>query len=207
MENVLYKISYPAGIHAQTAAEAAIRLHAGVRERLDEIDRVELWSHAYGISILDKKGPLRNAADRDHCLQYIAAIGLIHGRLIATDYEDAVAADPRIDALRDKMVVVEEPRYTREFLEADKRSNANAIRVHFSDGSSTDRVEIEYPVGHTRRREEGRPLLMSKFERNVGRVFAAPQSRRILALCEQQDRVQSLAVPEFVDALVPGATL
>lgn len=202
MENVQFKLAYPAAFHAQTAAEAAIRLHPLVHGRLDAIARVELWSHAYGLGILNKTGPLQNAADRDHCLQYIVAIGLIYGRLAAADYEDLVAADPRIDALRAKMSVHEDRRYTAGFLAPARRSNANAIRVHFKDGTQTGRVTVTYPVGHPRRRAEGIPLLLQKFERNVTRVYAARQRDRVLGLCLDPHRLAGTPVHEFFDELV-----
>ncbi|HUR56073.1 MAG TPA: bifunctional 2-methylcitrate dehydratase/aconitate hydratase, partial [Opitutaceae bacterium] len=202
VENVQFKISYPAAFHAQTAAEAAIALHPQVRGRLHEVARVELWSHAYGMGILDKTGPLANVADRDHCLQYVVAVGMIFGRLDAADYEDAVAADPRIDELRAKMTVIEDERYSREFLAPDRRSNANAIRVSFTDGTDTGRIEVEFPVGHPRRRKEGIPLLVEKFERNVARVYAAKQRRRILELWADRKRLSALPVNELMDALV-----
>jgi 2-methylcitrate dehydratase len=201
MENVQFKVSYPAAFHAQTAAEAAIRLHGEVRARLGDIARIELWSHGYGLAILDRSGPLANVADRDHCLQYIAAVGLVHGRLLPTDYEDEVAADPRIDALRGKMAVHEDPRYTRDFTAPDKRSNANAIRVHFRDGTSTGRVEVEVPAGHPRRRREALPLLMTKFEQGVARVHASTRRERIVALCSDADRLAATPVHELMDLL------
>jgi 2-methylcitrate dehydratase len=202
VENVQFKVSYPAAFHAQTAAEAAIGLHAEVRDRLADIERVELWSHGYGLGILSKTGPLHNFADRDHCLQYVAAIGLIFGRLEPEDYGDAVAADPRIDALRDKMTVSEDPAYTRGFRSPEKRSNANAIRVHFKDGTATRRHAVEYPVGHPRRRKEGGPLLLRKFEINVARVYAGKQRQRVLALCLDRKKLEALPVHRFIDELV-----
>lgn len=202
MENVQFKISYPAGFHAQTAAEAAVRMHAQVKDRIDDIGRVEVWSHQYGLAILDKTGPLANAADRDHCIQYIVAIGLIFGRLESSDYEDAVAVDRRIDVLRAKMVVREEPRYSAGFIDPAKRSNANAIRVHFRDGTATPRLEVEFPVGHPRRRREGLPLLMQKFEQNLARVYAEPQRSRIRDACSDGKRLGSIPVHEWVDLLV-----
>jgi 2-methylcitrate dehydratase len=201
VENALFKISYPAALHAQTAVEAAIRLHPLAGDRLDEITRVELWTHATCILMIDKQGPLRNFADRDHCLQYMAAIGLIFGGLVARDYEDAVAADPRIDALRDKMVVREDRRYTRDYRDPAKRSNANAVRVHFADGTATPRVEVEYPLGHRARRREGMPLLLKKFEASVGRAFAPRQRRAVLDACADRVRLAAMPVNEFMDLL------
>ena len=202
VENVQFKVSYPAAFHAQTAAEAAIGLHEAVRDRLDEIERIELWSHAYGLGILNKTGPLHNFADRDHCLQYVAAIGLIFGRLTPEDYEDAVAADPRIDALREKMVVREDPAYTQGFLAPDKRSNANAVRVHFKDGTATRRLAVEYPAGHPQRRQEGIPLLLRKFEFNLARAYAGTRRQRMLALCLDRQGLDALPVDRFMDEWV-----
>jgi 2-methylcitrate dehydratase len=162
MENILFKISFPAEFHAQTAVECAFKLHAQVKGRLDAIDRVELATHESAVRIIDKSGPLHNPADRDHCLQYMTAIGLIFGELTADHYEDTVAKDPRIDALRAKMIVEENRTYSRDYLDPDKRSIANAVQVFFKDGSSTERVAVEYPLGHRRRRAEGVPLLMKK---------------------------------------------
>jgi 2-methylcitrate dehydratase len=162
MENILFKISFPAEFHAQTAVECAFKLHPDVKNRLDAVERVEMTTHESAIRIIDKQGPLHNPADRDHCLQYMTAIGLIFGELTADHYEDKVARDPRIDALRAKMVVKEEPHYSRDYLDPDKRSIANAVQVFFRDGTSTAKVAVEYPLGHRRRRAEGIPLLLAK---------------------------------------------
>lgn len=202
MEHVLFKISFPAEFHAQTAVEAAMILHPNVADRLDAIERVEIRTHESAIRIIDKTGPLHNPADRDHCLQYMTAIGLIFGALTAEHYEDDVAADPRIDALREKMVVSEEPRYSKEYLDPDRRSIANALRVVFKDGTETEWVEVEYPVGHRRRREEGIPLLVRKFEQAVKAHFAAEQSARILDACREPAGLDSLPVSAFVDLFV-----
>lgn len=201
VENVQFKISYPAAFHAQTAAEAAIRLHAGVKDRIDQIEKVELWTYGYAFGILNKTGPLANFADRDHCLQYVAAIGLIFGRLTAGDYEDDVAADPRIDVLRAKTVVYEDKRYSSGFLDPKLRSNANAIRVHFKDGSSTKRIEVEFAAGHPRRRRDGIPLLIEKFGKNVARVFAEKQRRAVIELCLDRKRLLKMPVNELFDLL------
>jgi 2-methylcitrate dehydratase len=201
IENVQFKVSYPAAFHAQTAAEAAIRLHREVRHRIEDIASVQLWSHAYGLAILDKAGPLQNFADRDHCLQYVVAIGLLHGQLLPGDYEDGVAADPRIDALRSKMIVREDEAYTRGFRSPDQ-SNANAVRVNLNDGTATGRVVVHYPLGHPRRRDEGVPMLMEKFEKNAARVYAGRQRARVLALCADSTRLAAMAVHEFMDELV-----
>ena len=201
MENVLFKVSFPAEFHAQTAVEAAVRLHPQVAGRLDDIDRIVLTTHESAIRIISKTGALANPADRDHCLQYMTAVGLLKGDLTADDYEDAAAADPRIDRLRAAMVVEEEPRYSREYHEPDKRSIANAAQVFFHDGTATERVEVEYPIGHRRRRAEGLPLLVAKFERNLATRFPAAQAARVLALCMDAERLQATPVHEFMDLL------
>jgi len=201
VENVQFKISYPAAFHAQTAAEAAIRLHTEVGDRIEQIEKVELWTYGYAFGILNKTGPLANFADRDHCLQYVAAIGLIYGRLTAEDYEDHIAADPRIDPLRAKTVVHEDPRYSSGFLDPDLRSNANAVRVHFKDGSSTKRVEVEFATGHPRRRRDGIPLLVEKFEKNVARVFAEKQRTAVVSLCLDRKRLLKTPVNGLFDLL------
>jgi len=183
MENVLFKISFPAEFHAQTAVEAAFTLHPKVKNRLDEISRVEMTTHESAIRIIDKGGPLHNPADRDHCLQYMAAIGLIFGSLTADHYEDKVAKDPRIDALRDKMVITEDKEYSRDYLDPDKRSIANAMQVYFTDGTSTDRVEVHYPIGHRRRRSEGIPELINKFRANINGRYGDKRSAEIESFC------------------------
>jgi len=199
MENVLFKISYPAEFHAQTAIECAIKLHPQVRERIAEVSKIVITTHESAVRIIDKQGPLGNPADRDHCIQYMVAIGLIKGNLTAPDYEDNVACDPRIDALRAKMVCVEIPQWNRDYLDPAKRSIANGVQVFFKDGSKTANVEIEYPVGHRRRRKEGVPLLISKFKTNLGRRFSVKQQQAILGICSDQRRLESTAVNEFVD--------
>jgi 2-methylcitrate dehydratase len=202
MENILFKISFPAEFHAQTAVEAAMRLHPHVADRLAEVEHVELRTHESAMRIIDKKGPLRNPADRDHCLQYMTAIGLIFGRLKAEDYEDKVAADRRIDTLRKKMVVTEEPRYSREYLETDKRAIANAVQVFFKDGSSTAKVEVEYPPGHRRRRAEGLPLLLKKARENLATRFPPSQVEWIVQLCHDAARFEAMKVGEFMEWLL-----
>ena len=198
MENVLFKIAYPAGIHGQTAAECAIRLHALVKDRLDEVKSVRLWTHE-NARHLDKSGPLHNFADRDHCLQYIAAYGLIFGRLTASDYGDQAAADPRIDKLRAKMkVTIHEP-YSRALHDPARRSNSHAIQVWFKDGTATERVEVLYPLGHPRRRREGLPALLEKFKTNLARRFPPKQQQAILELCLDQQRLEATPVNEFMD--------
>jgi 2-methylcitrate dehydratase len=202
MENVLFKISFPAEFHAQTAVEAAIALHPQVRVRLDQVQQIVITTHESAIRIIDKTGPLHNPADRDHCLQYMTAIGLLFGALTAEHYEEATAQDPRVDALRMKMVVQEEPRYSREYLEADKRSIANAVQIFFTDGSATEKVEVEYPLGHRRRRTEGIPLLVKKFVHNLGTCFSQERSERIQALFEDVKRLEAMPVNEFMEFFV-----
>jgi len=201
MENVLFKISFPAEFHAQTAVECAMQLHPLVRERLDEIRRITIRTHESAIRIIDKQGPLANPADRDHCIQYMVAVPLIFGHLVAADYEDDVAADPRIDALREKIVCVEDPRCTKDYLDAGKRSIANAITVEFNDGSRTPEVAVEYPIGHRRRRAEGIPLLIEKFRINLARRFAAKQQQAILDVALDTARLPAMPVNEFVDLM------
>jgi len=199
MENVLFKIAYPAAFHGQTGVEAAIRLHPLVKDRLDDIKSVDVRCHHSTMVILDKSGPLHNPADRDHCMQYMMAIGMIFGTMTAEHYYDHIAADPRIDRLRAKMVLKESQRYSRDYLDPAKRTNANSIQVHFRDGTSTPVSEVEYPLGHRRRRAEGIPLLMEKFETNVRRVFAAKQAASILALGRDRERLAAMPVNEFMD--------
>ncbi|MBI2296929.1 MAG: bifunctional 2-methylcitrate dehydratase/aconitate hydratase [Betaproteobacteria bacterium] len=201
MENVLFKIAYPAAFHAQSAVEAAIRLHPLVKDRLDDIKRIDVRCHNSSMVILDKVGPLHNPADRDHCMQYMIAVGMIFGKLTAEDYEDHVAADPRIDRLRSKMILREDRRYSREYLDPARRTNANSIKVRFQDGGGTPLSEVLYPLGHRRRRKEGIPLLMEKFEKNVARVFAPKQRDAILRACLDQRRLEAMPVNEFVDLM------
>ncbi len=202
MEQILFKISFPAEFHAQTAVECAVILHEQVKDRLDEIDRIELATQESAVRIISKQGPLYNPADRDHCLQYMVAIGLIHGALTADHYEDEVAADPRIDVLRDKMLVREDERFTREYLDPDKRSIGNAIQVFFKDGSSTDLVAIDYPIGHRRRRAEGIPVLERKFLDALHTRFPKGQARRIYDLCLDAEGLAATPVNKFMDLLV-----
>jgi 2-methylcitrate dehydratase len=199
MENVLFKISYPAEFHAQTAVEAAILLHPQVKDRLDAVKKIVITTHESAIRIIDKKGPLNNPADRDHCIQYMAAVGLIKGSLTAADYEDAAAADPRIDRLRSKMTCVEHKPWTRDYLDPAKRSIANAVQVFFNDGTKTDRIAVEYPLGHRRRRQEGIPQLEAKFRVNLARRFAPKRQQAILALCSDAQRLEATPVNEFTD--------
>lgn len=180
MENILFKIAFPAEFHAQTAVECALELHDQVKDRIDDIKEVVMETQEPGVRIIDKKGPLNNFADRDHCLQYMAAIGLIFGELTADHYTDTTASDPRIDALREKMTVSENEKFTKEYYDLDKRAIGNAITVHFNDGSSTDRVEVEYPIGHRVRREEGIPVLVEKFKNASAEWFGAEQAGSIV---------------------------
>ncbi|MBE0613228.1 MAG: bifunctional 2-methylcitrate dehydratase/aconitate hydratase [Burkholderiales bacterium] len=202
MEHVLFKISFPAEFHAQTAAECAMTLHPQVKDRIADIKKITIRTHQSAIRIIDKKGPLSNPADRDHCIQYMVAVPLIFGRLTAGDYEDAVAADPRIDALRDKMVCVEDKTFSRDYHDPDKRSIANAITVEFKDGKKTAEVVVEYPIGHRRRRKDGVPLLVEKFKTNLARRFPEKQRKAILALCQDAKRLEATPVNEFVDLFV-----
>ncbi|MBN8235696.1 bifunctional 2-methylcitrate dehydratase/aconitate hydratase [Halobacillus kuroshimensis] len=199
MENILFKISFPAEFHAQTAAEAAIHLHSQVKDKLDEIEKITITTHESAIRIIDKKGPLHNPADRDHCLQYITAIGLLYGELNADHYEDETARNPAIDKLRDLMETIEEETYTRDYLDPDKRSIANAVQVFFSDGTSTDPVAVEYPIGHRRRRDEGLPLLLNKFQNNVKTRFSFKQTNKLLNLCEDYEALTRMTVPQFMN--------
>jgi 2-methylcitrate dehydratase len=202
MEHVLFKISFPAEFHAQTAVECAMKLHPLVKDRLDQIQRIVIRTHESAIRIIDKRGPLNNPADRDHCIQYMVAVPLIHGRLTAADYEDDVASDPRVDALRDKMECIEDKQFSKDYLDPEKRSIANGITVYFKDGTKTDEVVVEYPIGHRRRRAEGIPVLEAKFRTNLARRFPQKQARAILDLCQDQKRLEATPVNEFVDLFV-----
>jgi 2-methylcitrate dehydratase len=202
MENVLFKISFPAEFHAQTAVEAAVTLHPEIKDKLEDIERIQISTHESAIRIISKEGALNNPADRDHCLQYMTAIGLLKGDLVAEDYEDDVASDPRVDQLREKMVIEEDERYTKEYLESDKRSIANAIQIFFQDGSSTDKIEVEYPIGHRRRREQGIPLLVEKFERNLATQFSNERCNAIQSLCSNQEDLESTSVIDFMELFV-----
>jgi len=202
MENVLFKISFPAEFHAQTAVEAAVILHGQVKDQFDEIEKILITTHESAIRIISKEGILNNPADRDHCLQYMTAIGLLKGDLVAEDYEDDVASDPRVDQLREKMFIEEDNRYSQEYLEADKRSIANSIQIFFTDGSSTEKIEVEYPIGHKRRREQGIPLLVDKFERNLATQFSDQRCKEILSLCLDQKSLEMTAVPEFMNLFI-----
>jgi 2-methylcitrate dehydratase len=202
MENVLFKISFPAEFHAQTAVEAAIRLHPQVKERLNDVKKIVITTHESALRIIDKKGPLHNPADRDHCIQYMTAIGLIKGSLTAADYEDGVATDPLVDRLRSRMVCVENKQWTRDYLNPAQRSIANAVQVFFNDGGKTEKIAVEYPLGHRRRRTEGVPQLEAKFRINLARRLPPKQQQAILALTRSQERLESTPVNEFVDLFV-----
>lgn len=202
MENILFKISFPAEFHGQTAVEAAIKLHAAAAARYHEIDKIILTTHQSALRIIDKTGPLHNPADRDHCLQYMVAIGLLHGNLTADHYEEAAALDPRIDELRQKMITVEEPAFSLDYLDENKRSIANAVQLFFKDGTASERVEIAYPIGHRRRRDEGIPLLESKFEANLKSRFPAKQTQAIVELCRNQSALENTPVQHFMELFV-----
>jgi 2-methylcitrate dehydratase len=205
MENVLFKISFPAEFHAQTAVEAAMKIHEQLqrgKRGLADIERITIRTHEACLRIIDKKGPLHNPADRDHCIQYMAAVALIFGRLTAADYEDEAAKDPRIDILRNKMDCVEDPRFTRDYHDPDKRSIANGLTVKFRDGQKFDEVLVEYPIGHKSRRKEGIPLLEAKFEKNLALRFPAKQAHAILDLSLNQSSLQETAVNDYVDLFV-----
>jgi 2-methylcitrate dehydratase len=201
MENVLFKISFPAEFHAQTAVECAMALHPLVKNRVDDIAKITIRTHESALRIIDKKGPLANPADRDHCLQYMIAVPLIHGRLTAADYEDNIASDARIDALRAKMTCVEDKKFSRDYLDPAKRSIANAIAIEFNDGSRTKELVVEYPIGHRRRRTEGIPLLIDKFRTNLARRFPAKQQQAILDVALDAKRLEVTPVHEFVDMM------
>ncbi len=205
MEHVLFKISFPAEFHSQTAVECAMTLHAQLAKlgkSAADIQSIRIRTHEACIRIIDKKGPLNNPADRDHCIQYMVAVPLIFGRLTAADYEDDVAADPRIDALRDKIECVEDPQFTKDYHDPEKRSIANALTVTLNDGTVLPEVVCEYPIGHRRRRQEGIPVLEAKFRTNLLRRFPAKQTAAILALCKDQQRLEDTPVNEFVDMFV-----
>ncbi len=202
MENVLFKVSFPAEFHAQTAVEAAIQLHPQVKKHLDQIEKIVIQTQEAAVRIIDKTGELDNPADRDHCLQYTVAIPLIFGRLTADDYEDDVASDPRIDTLRDKMQIIENKQYSIDYLAPEKRSIGNAVQVFFKDGSATDNIQIEFPIGHRRRRSEGIPALEKKFARNIKTRLSDPQAAAILKLCSDPQKLCHTSVNEFIDLWV-----
>ena len=204
MENVLFKISFPAEFHSQTGVEAAMTLYKqmqAVGKTSDDIKKITIRTHEACIRIIDKKGPLNNFADRDHCIQYMVAVPFIFGRLTARDYEDGIAADPRIDALREKIVCVEDPGYTVDYHDPEKRSIANAITVEFNDGSVFDEIAVEYPLGHARRRTEGIPLLIEKYKTNLARIYDVDKQRKIIDLCLDYDKLAATPVNEFMDLM------
>lgn len=203
MENVLFKVAYPAEFHAQTAAEAAVDLHPAVTRRLDEIDKITITTHESAIRIIDKTGPLHNPADRDHCLQYITAIGLLKGDITAEDYEDDMAADPRIDELRAKMVVTENKQYTMDYLDSEKRSIANAVQVHFKDGTATENIEYAFPLGHRFRREEAFPKIREKLSYNLSTHYTAKQQKHIENVSFDNNQFFDMPVHEFIELFSP----
>ena len=205
MENVLFKISFPAEFHSQTAVEAAMTIHqelAKLGKTDKDIKKITIRTHEACIRIIDKKGPLNNPADRDHCVQYMVAVPIIFGRLTASDYEDKIASDKRIDTLRDKIICVEDPKFTKDYHDPAKRSIANALTVEFTDGKVMKEIVVEYPIGHKRRRKEGMPVLMAKFKTNLARVFAEKQRGAIWDLCIDSKRLDATPVNEFVDMMV-----
>ncbi len=205
MENVLFKISFPAEFHSQTAVEAAMHIHKELQKlgkKAEDIKKIIIRTHEACIRIIDKKGPLNNPADRDHCIQYMVAVPILFGRLTAGDYEDAVAGDPRIDKLRDKIICVEDGQFTRDYHDPDKRSIANALTVEFADGKKMKEIVVEYPIGHKRRRKEGMPVLVEKFKTNLARRFPTRQQKAILDLCLDPKKLAATPVNEFVDLLV-----
>jgi 2-methylcitrate dehydratase len=204
MENVLFKISFPAEFHSQTAVEAAMTIHkelAKAGKTPDDIAKITIRTHEACIRIIDKKGPLDNPADRDHCIQYMVAVPILFGRLTAEDYEDAVAGDARIDKLRERIVCVEDPKFTKDYHDPDKRSIANALTVEFIDGKKLKEIVVEYPIGHKRRRKEGMPVLVEKFRTNLARKFPEKQRNAILELCLDPKRLDATPVHEFVDLM------
>ena len=202
MENVLFKISFPAEFHAQTAVEAAVKLHPSIKDKFDEIEKIKIITHESAIRIISKEGKLNNPADRDHCLQYMIAVGLLKGNLVAEDYEDDVASDPLLDQLREKMEVEENKQFSEDYLDPAKRSIANSLQIFFKDGTSTDVEEVHYPIGHKNRRSEGIPILINKFERNLNTQFSNQHASEIMSLFEDDERLFNLPVSEFVDFFV-----
>ncbi|HEV7612896.1 MAG TPA: bifunctional 2-methylcitrate dehydratase/aconitate hydratase [Steroidobacteraceae bacterium] len=205
MENVLFKISYPAEFHAQTAVEAAMTLHGQIAARIGEIERITIETQEPGVRIIDKTGSLANPADRDHCIQYMVAIPLLFGRLEAADYEDHIASDPRVDELRAKMQVKENPTFTQEYYDPNKRYIGNAVQVFFKDGTASDRVRVDYPIGHRKRRAEGMPVLVRKFESSVAAHFGPNQTESIKAMFGNPRTLAAMPVGEFVAALVTAS--
>jgi 2-methylcitrate dehydratase len=200
MENILFKISFPAEFHAQTAVECAVLLYPEIKEKLNEIERIEVTTHESALRIIDKTGALDNPADRDHCMQYMLAVAMIKGDLVAEFYEDTFhQQNPLIDELRNKMVLSEDKRYSKDYLADDKRSIANALQIFFKDGSHTEKVEVEYPIGHRHRRKEGIPLLERKFFNSLKSTYSKEQSNKIYSLCLDKDKINKIPVNEFMD--------
>lgn len=199
MENVLFKISYPAEFHSQTAVECAVILHPQIKDKIDQIEKIVLTTHESAIRIISKSGPLHNPADRDHCLQYMVAVPLLYGDLTADHYEDEFAQDPRIDKLRAKMVVEEDAQFTQDYLDPEKRSIANSMQIFFKDGTHTDKITVEYPIGHKRRREEGIPLMFKKFEENMSKLYSAAEISAMVKLFNNQSAIDAMPVNEFMD--------
>jgi 2-methylcitrate dehydratase len=204
MENVLFKISYPAEFHAQTAVECAVQLHPVIKNKIDPIEKIVLTTHESALRIISKSGPLQNFADRDHCLQYMVAVPLLYGDLVAEHYSDAFARDPRIDKLRNKMIVTEDQQFSHDYLDPNKRSIANAIQIYFADGTHTDKIQIDYPIGHRRRREQGIPLLYKKFQRNLATYYAENNVTDLCELFANQHALETIPVNELMDKFVVG---
>jgi 2-methylcitrate dehydratase len=205
MENILFKISFPAEFHSQTAVEAAMTIHNQMKQngkQASDIKNIKIRTHEACIRIIDKKGPLRNPADRDHCIQYMVAVPIIFGRLTAKDYEDDIASDPAIDILREKIICIEDPTFTAEYHDPSKRSIANALTVEFNDGSVMDEITVEYPVGHARRRREGIPLLVEKFKINLARIFSESQQKQIWDASTDYKKLIAMPVNEYLDLYV-----
>lgn len=202
MENILFKVAFPAEFHAQTAVECALKLHPQIKDRIEMISSIEILTHESAIRIIDKKGVLHNPADRDHCLQYMVAVPLLYGTLTADHYEDHAAADPRIDQLREKIDVKEYPQYSKDYLDPEKRSIANALTIHFKDGSSLGPVAVEYPLGHRRRRSEGLPLIFEKFRNNLATHYSPEKVEELTALFQDPSRLNNLPVHAFVDEFI-----
>jgi 2-methylcitrate dehydratase len=202
MENVLFKVKYPAEFHGQTAIEAGVALHPQVAHRLNEIKSIDIKTQEPAMRIIDKRGPLKNPADRDHCIQYMTAVALIKGNVTSDDYEDEASLDPRIDALREKMVVSEHPDYSQEYLNAKQRSISNAVKVHFEDGSSTGEVEVRFPIGHRKRRSEALPLLLKKLAANVAATYGEGEyADRVRKLFDELERLDDMPLTDFMNTL------
>ena len=203
MENILFKISFPAEFHAQTAVECAVLLYPEIKDKLHNIEKIEVTTHESALRIIDKTGTLDNPADRDHCMQYMLAVALIKGDLVADFYEDSFHQEnPLIDELRDKMFLIEDKRYSKDYLAEDKRSIANAVQIFFNDGTKTQKVEVEYPIGHRQRRQEGIPLLEMKFLNSLKNTYSPDQTNKIYSLCINNETIKNTAVNEFMDLFV-----